>query len=301
MEIWAIIVIMILVLALGGMIGLTYWTEYQNSKEQQNNILYPFSGFIDPTDTEKPVRLTRAPDGKPQLSCPTGSKINIVGAWVEVNDPFGECSVPGATFRATCGDDSNPTVKCTNSADCGEGMDCVGGRCVPATCSSSRECGEHSCPVDPGHPCKTNSDCKGDPMRCIGGKCQVVPKFGSCGFCLDGRCAQAPTCSNLNSKYQNTTCAVTNKKTKCRPRDASAYLAEACDGKQVCDLSWNPLSPKYFGPLPCQISPRNVEYSTLPIIPGWAGGKPYEGNEGSEKANYKQGYYVHGLISCISE
>lgn len=303
MEIWAIIIILILVVIFGVMIGLTYWTEYTNSKSQQKNIIYPFSGFIDPSQTNKPVRLTRAPGNQPQISCPVGTKVNIIGAWVEVNDPFGECAMPGSTFRTTCGDDSDraSAVSCSSSVDCGEGMDCDQGKCMPKSCSSAGDCGATACGVDPGTACKNDSDCKGGAMVCVGNQCQVRPDLGSCTFCRNGKCAQAPTCSNLNQKYQNKTCVSTNTKTNCRPRDASAYLAAACDGKQVCDVSWDPSSPHFFGPLPCQVSPDNVEYSTLPVIPGWSGGTPYDGAQGNENVSYKQGYYIHGIYTCTSD
>lgn len=302
METWAIIMILFLFLIFGGLAGFTWWVEHTNSKAQQNNIVYPFSGAIDPTDTTNPVVLTGA-GGTPQIQCPEGTVVNIIGAWVEVNDPFGECSSPSATFRATCGDDSTSSgssaVTCSNAGDCASGMDCISGKCVASTCSAASDCGAQSCPVGPGTSCKTDTDCGGPPMACVGGKCIIDPGQGQCTFCNNGKCAQGPTCSNLNASYENQTCVFSNPNTKCRPRDASAYLAIECDGKQTCDISWNPSNPKYFGPLPCNIGVADPEYAGLPIIPGWNGSKPAGGTGGPEKADFKQGYYVHGIFTCV--
>jgi len=302
MEIWAIVVILILLLAVGGFIGLTAWTEYENSKKQQSNIIYPFAGSVNPRATNKNVVLTRAPYGQNQIECPVGYHVNIVGAWVEVDDPFGECSpAPGSTFRATCGDDSDlsSAASCTDSGQCASGMDCVGGKCIPASCSVASDCGANSCPVNPGTSCNSHQDCGGSPMVCLNNQCQVDPSQGQCMFCKGGRCAQAPACSNLNSAYQNTVCASSNTKTKCRPRDASAYLAKECDGKQSCTVAWDPSKSQFFGPLPCQVSVHDSDYPLLPIIPGWDGGKPSGKGAKTEPANYKQGYYVHGIFTCV--
>jgi len=306
MEIWAVVAILILLVAIAGFVGLTIWKEIENSKKQQNNILYPFSGSVDPSDTGKNVVL-KTSNGRNQIECPVGYKINIVGAFVEVDDPFGECSPsPGSTFRATCGDDNDraSAIKCSASSPCSKGliagMDCVEGKCLPKTCSAAKDCG-NPCPVNPGKACKTHSDCGGSPMMCTpDGTCQVDSTQGQCMFCRNGKCAQAPTCSNLNKSYQNITCESSNEKTKCRPRDASAYLAKACDGKQSCTVSWNPSNNEFFGPLPCSIGVRDADYATLPIIAGWDGGKPSKGKS-AEQANFKQGYYVHGLFSCIKD
>jgi len=302
MEIWAIVVILILLLAVGGFAGLTFWTEHENSKKQQSNIIYPFTGAVNPKRTGQKVVLTRAPDGKNQIECPVGTHVNIIGAWVEVNDPFGECSTPNSTFRATCGDDADlsSAVNCSDSGQCASGMDCIAEKCVAASCSAASDCGANSCPVNPGTSCNSSQDCGGSPMVCQGGQCLVDPSLGQCMFCKNGRCAQAPTCSNLNNKYQNTTCVATNAKNKCRPRDASAYLADACNGKQSCTVDWDPSSSKYFGPLPCQVGVNDSQYPLLPIIPGWDGGKPFKGDKGDVSANYKQGYYIHGVYTCIN-
>ncbi len=304
MEVWAIVVILILLIAVGGFIGLTIWTERENAKKQQNNIIYPFTGAINPKNTGKPVVLTRAPDGRNQIECPVGTKINIIGAWVEVNDPFGECATPNSTFRATCGDDTDlsSAVKCSNSGQCGEGMDCTGGKCIPKSCTVVGDCGANSCPVRPGKPCsKKNPDCGGSPMICINNTCQVNPSAGQCMSCNNGRCVQSPTCSNLNSSFQNIACVSTNLKNKCRPRDASAYLAKECNGEQSCTVSWNPSSSRFFGPLPCQVGVRDKEYPIFPIVPGWNGSIPAGKGAKAEPANFNQGYYIHGIMTCIPD
>lgn len=302
MEIWAIILIIVLFIILGLIIGLTWWTERENTIRQQRNILFPFSGRIDPGNTHKPVQLTTA-EGKNQIQCPVGYNVNIVGAWVEVNDPFGECSFPTDTFKTTCGDDTNraSAVDCSNDGDCAEGTHCISNKCVPMGCGKHSDCGANSCPKELNQKCTSDSDC-GHPLSCVGGKnktCKIDPTKGTCNFCLNGKCAQGPTCSNLDKNtFKNKMCENKNRTSKCRPRDASAYLAAECDGKNSCSVEWDWKSSKFFGPLPCRISPGEDNYSKLPIIPGWGGGQAAR-TDTTVNANYNQGYYVHGIFTCI--
>lgn len=308
MEVWAIILIIVLFIILGLIIGLTWWTERENNLNQQRNILRPFAGSIDPNNPGD-VHLTMDDGRSSQIQCPVGYNVNIVGAWVEVNDPFGECSNPSSTFKATCGGDSDraSAITCSNDGDCAEGMHCDNNKCMPSTCSSSDDCGVNVCPDKLGDHCTSHTEC-GNPLSCVPvpGKenekrCEIDPSKGWCSFCFNGKCAQGPTCSNLNPKtFQNNTCANSNETTKCRPRDASAYLAAECDGKNVCNVTWNPNNSRFFGPLPCRVGTGDPSYGKLPIIPGWHGGAPERAKTtDTTPANYKQGYYVHGIYTCI--
>lgn len=306
MEIWPLIVMLILILIIAVFVFLTYSTQNSNSKESQNGILYPFSGTLNAEgNPAEPIRLLNK-SGEPQIKCKPGYKVNIVGAWLETVDPFGECSPESSTvFKSTCGykGDRKNAVSCKGSRDCGEGMTCDDGKCMPTDCGNDpTKCGKNACPVQPGSNC-VDGKCPGNVMDCISDKCQVNPLKGQCMFCNNGNCAQAPTCSNLNNNYQNTTCEP-NAPAACRPRDASAYLSKICDGKEVCDVVWNPLNPTTFGPLPCKIRPGQSEYLTLPVVPGWDGSLPTNAdpkNAGDYGASFKQGYYVHGIYTCVPD
>jgi len=284
MEKWAIVVIFALSIAIGVFIFLTLQLDYQNKHSHQQNILYPFSGNLpapnafgnNPGDG---LELLNA-EKEPQIQCPIGYHVNIVGAWVEVNDPFAECtSKPADIFLSTCGISGHESkVKCATNAECGEGMICGSeGVCQPKPCSKDKPCGI------------TKDPTKGVSLTCVNGKC-----------------VQYPTCININKDGVNTACAYNNNINKCRPRDASAYLSKHCDGRSYClafEDKWKPNDPTKnpFGPLPCQVpaSSNSTEYTKFPVVPGWSAGIPKYGEKQSP-ASFNQGYYVHGIYTCVS-
>lgn len=302
--------IVVSVLAVGAVIitVLTFLYQKSNSNVNLNNTLYPFSAVVQPGSNT--VFLKNAA-GNPQIDCSAvGGKINIVGAWSEVIDPYGTCSnVSADVLNLSCGIRS-AKVPCKQDADCGSGMSCTGGMCTPSSCpldtpktgkftSSNCSCGGSYCTIQPGTVCKTASDCN-DPtnsiMYCTGtngstGTCQVNP--GQNCMAPDpyaGQfCASYPLCSNTDTSQGAKTSNITNKvcgpnsQAGCRPRDASAYLASKCDGKDICPLLFDPTDPNSgFGPAPCDTRSNNQ----LPITPG-------------QNGNFSQGYYVHGLYTCI--
>ena len=268
----------------------------KNKKNRVSNLLLPFNAKLDPPggnrDPSKGKSLLRT-TGVPQITCPAGSKVNIVGAWIEVYDPYAECSSAGAipTFLNTCGlpitDPSTQTV-CSTSSDCATGQACANNVCVPNSC-------------------KVDSDCASSSVAaCPSGKTTFTGDDGPCMACNNGFCVQKPTCQNINNRGQNLTCLSGN----CRKRDASAWLAAKCDGKQSCMTDkdpWIPSDPTSgFGPLPCDIAvPNSVgaagsAYALLPIIPGWdAKQKDTAGD--THQNSFSQGYYVHGLYSCVPD
>jgi len=307
---WPTIVISVLIAGAATLVVLTYLYQQTNSNANLNNTLYPFSAVVQPNNNT--VFLKNAA-GNPQIDCSSvGGKINIVGAWSEVIDPYSSCSSASAdVLNLSCGIKS-AKIPCKQDADCGSGMSCTGGMCTPSSCpldnpgkndgkftSSNCSCGGTYCTIQPGTTCKTQADCN-DPtnsiMYCTAtnggtGTCQVnagqncmAPDSYSGQFC-----ASYPLCSNSDrSKGSKTTSVVNtvcnpNGNAGCRPRDSSAYLAGKCDGKNTCPLLFDPTDPNSgFGPAPCDT--RNM--GQLPITPG-------------QNGNYSQGYYVHGLYTCI--
>lgn len=364
MEAWTIVVIALLILAIVIFIFLTYITEKKNSTSQQSNILYPFSGYLAPSNVwtvnqsknnpgvgEKPedgLYLVGMVGGEsnnvPQIQCPAGYHINVVSAFLDVADPYGECSyTPDSVLKMTCGDgsDASSAPACSDPSDCGAGMTCYGGKCYPATCSSNSDCSSSSasgsvkaCDSKLGTDCSQNNvgdrDSSGT-LVCIldqsGNQLWAAdPGTGACMACMPsadtgapplgsaiGYCASMPTCM-FTEKGLNDNCTPSAGDTnKCRPRDASAYLANYCNGKTTClgdnkDI-WKPNSTDNnpFGPLPCEISATSTgadagKYASLPVITGWGGGVPAnsESNQ-SDPATFNQGYKIHGIFSCIPD
>lgn len=330
--------------------GTTWYIQSSNSKLEQSLILYPFSGYLSPSSSEWTVNTSKTnkgvsnnPEGGlylvgmaggekadvPQITCPVGTKINIVGAYLDIVDPYAECSnVANPTLALSCGiasDTTNaPSCKSGNDSSCGPGMKCPAGKCVPIdTCTSNKMCGSSSttssiiaCPTNLGKSCKT-TPC-GDPtLVCLNDVCVMNPGTGPCMVCVDiktgdpikegmqGSCAAFPSCQNTTNGL-NKTCSPSLGDSKlCRPRDASAYLANHCDGKNVCiDKSsdiWLPNSlHSVFGPLPCEIPAMstNTDYVSLPISVGWGGGSSIGSAGGSAPITFNQGYYVHGVYTC---
>jgi hypothetical protein len=106
-------------------------------------------------------------------------------------------------------------------------------------------------------------------------------------------CAIYPLCSNVNKNVENnvvnSVCDPITDTNICRPRDASAYLADKCDGKTTCQITFNPEDvTSGFGTRPCNgsVSISSANYTMLPNMPAGGG-------------NYSQGYYVHGIYSCV--
>lgn len=339
---WGWLVFVISLIVLGIIIYLTVSTQNKNKKLQLNSVLYPFSGILPApiSGLQPPQGAVKLPGGNgyglylvqngnnsPQISCPDGYKINIVGAFVEVMDPYGVCGTnPSGIYEISCGDQTSTAgANCTTDADCGSpGLMCgANGHCVAATCKANTDCAGSNSPIPacpscvgtactPGEAipasCGTNAN-----VICSGGQWVYNPLKGQCLMCngnstTPGTCMLMPSCQDMDpSTYQNTVCNPSNTTTNCRPRDASAYLAKYCDGKSTCLGSandfWNPNEPNGpFGPLPCEISAlwNDTNYTQLPITTGWTGGAP-DGGAANSPVSLSQGYYVHGIYTCVPD
>lgn len=360
MAVYAIVIMVILAIIMAVFIVLSILKEDSNNKKNQHNIIYPFNAKLQSRDADNPgaqsVNMVTSDGKTPQLQCPANTHIEVIGAWVDIVDPNGLCSkYQNPTFKMSCGfsHDVSAGVTCQSNTDCAPGMQCSGSQqCVPLGCKTNSDCGTTACSGDSeyvGKPCD-NVDNNGTPLNftdsaglvCIDGIVHKDPKSGQCLYCDTrrwqdgdytgpngdwvGYCAQSPTCANIGTDpkiARNPTCTTDENNGLCVPRDASAYLAEQCDGKRTCTITWNPNDPTYFGPKPCNIdvmwtkptegpgvagSPTPPssggyvpDYETLPVTAGWGGGPPgsgqYEGSQ-SKPSTYSQGFYVHGIFSC---
>lgn len=331
MELWAIILICILIVAIIVMVVTTFFYQRSNTYAAQQNTLYPFSSVIQPGQSTSTL-LNAA--GTSQIDCSSvGGKVNIVASWTETIDPFNTCvsspltPSPGTStgsLNLTCGL-KGPKIPCKQDGDCGTGMMCSGGICSPSVCPLSApgpnvlpgsfdptkcSCGGNYCPIRPGTPCKglddvtSCNDKNGTIMSCqqtgtSPANYQCVVNEGSTCTAPDqytGQfCSSYPLCSHVstvvngtNTPLQSVVNNMCNAQGVCRPRDSSAYLASLCDGTTTCNVIFDPSSNQSgFGPMPCAGNlPGSIGYNDLPVIPGSNG-------------NYSQGYYVHGLYTCI--
>lgn len=334
---------------------LTVKNKSKNGARHNANVIIPFAGYLNPpngqitrnpnnvgtlTPTENGLYLVGMGGGlsnnSPQIQCPVGSKINIIGAFIETNDPFGECSGnPSALFRLSCGSrsDTSSAPLCSYDSDCAQGMSCdPTGRCLPKNdCTIHGDCVGSgpiaACPDQVGTSCSEEGGFiskTDDTLICRSGIWVLNPAYGQCMMCdkrviggvtstipgTNGVCKNIPLCINVDdSKTQlpgNNTCG--DDANRCKIRDASAHLAAKCDGKNQClgDPSdvWMPNAPGgHFGPLPCDIpaSASNIQYQNLPVIPGWNNGTPPAGTSSRAPASFSQGYYVHGIYTCIPD
>jgi len=301
MEVWAIIVIVVLFLAIVALLiffGITTKNNYDLSFQQR---LYPFAAVIDPQAPNTVVPLNNG-SGESQLTCPAGTKINIVGAFFDIVDPYGTCTPnPNSTISATCGGPG--TIVCPTNA-CPANMGCEPSQnpndnnsyCVALPCNASTTL--------PTPTTTTTWTCNPNPAY------PLTAAQKAQGY--TGRLTPVEICSNLNANFQNTTCA--NGANNCAPRDASAYLAKACDGQQTCNAT---ITSQYFGPFPCgegtfqnpgsMTDPQSCSssktgssgYCSLPYAPGTDPSFTPTNGGNSASTTFSQGYMVHGLYTCV--
>jgi hypothetical protein len=231
MNAGSVITIIILGVILVIVVSLTIYMTIQNKKKQMVNQVMPFTARLDPSGNLTPSLTTAS--GASQISCPVGTKINILGSILEVYDPYSECLATGAVpeFQTMC---SN-----------------------------------------------YNTQPNPDPTSTTGQLCaNTDPSHG----------------------YRNTTCWADGSGNygdgNCKIRNASIYLAGACDGKTgACNVT---VDNSTVGPWPCQILPAPVgsgsDYLDLPIANGNSGLPTAPSPVQSTMA---QGYYLHGLAVCI--
>jgi hypothetical protein len=313
MKAWIIVVIVFLmILFLIIFSGSAYMVD-QNIKSSVTNRFIPFSASMGPEAEDVYITMTNENGDKTsQLQCPAGYNINIVGAFSQVFDPNNECTTSSSNsisqaLSATCGATGNPQKdpqpvpisSCASDGDCYNPniFQCVNSKC---------QLRENACQAD--------SDCGGSGVyKCLNGLC--IDKNICLGITYDGKDElQSPLTLTGNS---NPICDPSNKNTRCAVRDASAYVAQKCDGQNQCQLKISD-----FGPLPCSgfnltscgfsssqtnqqdyTSNRDTSYCQLPLGYGASGGIP-EGssaNGQSFPATVNLGYQVHGFYTCIPQ
>lgn len=116
-------------------------------------------------------------------------------------------------------------------------------------------------------------------------------------------CQNTYSTSDPTHAYLNKMCGGSNPG-GCMMRDATAYLAKQCNGKQVCsDVLIN---STFFGPLPCANIPDpaapgadTTSFRQLPWVLGNQGLSSSEGATNPVGQTTRQDYTVHGIFACV--
>lgn len=305
----AMILLLIAVVAIG---VLTYMRTNGNIIMASQQKFFPFRAAFDPQTGQLAGTGFSTVSGEPQITCPAGSSINIVGAFYDVFDPYGE-TTQGACPGPTCGVNTallsvcNPNV--SNGVSCTTDSDCNGG--LDPSMQDAYVCGA-------GNKCYLNTNATHCPLAINGG----TPKFGMCidpavcGYDISG--FSVTDIPLPNPTYNNAA-------NRCAARDISALVAAQCDGLMTCPN----LSTSGLGDYPCPgigapptngvINGFNPEtgqpnwigntrtdtgYNGLPYIPGYPGGPPGTPNNNtsglsSVPQNANLGYVIHGVYTCV--
>lgn len=274
-----------------GCVGLGLWYYFQTRKNYQYSIskrLIPFTAAVNPTTGQAGSFTT--PAGAAQISCPSGTVVNIVGAFFDISDPYGECTTKPATLISSwCNPNISTTQACTSNADCGnEGV---------MQCGSSGFC--QLAPVSSASSCPQGY--RGQPgSGSTSGKTFCVP-VDLCG-----------------AGIPNPVCSASPGTNQCATRDATDSVGAKCNGRPEC----SDLDISDFGTYPCpNLAPTtcidgydsqgNVVwavdrgpgyggYCGLPYLPGWPGGAP-QGSTGPSTTPQSSsiGYTLHGIYACV--
>jgi hypothetical protein len=298
MNIGSIVTMIVLLFIFIALIGINIWSANKNYNLALQQTFIPFTSSIDPsTGVAKPFVDV---NGNPQISCPAGMKVNIVGAFYNVFDPYNECVnnetdiLPIVPFA--CDPSQQSQSSCNVDSDCpgnGRGFSCnSNGKCQ---LKDQGKGGANACPT-------------GTTLVNVGsGYYCVDPNV--CGYNID--LAKNKGQPGLPNPY----CSPSNSSSKCALRDASAFVASKCDGRNSCP----DLTAADFGDTPCALKPQacisgydnngnpqwaqgsnqRSGYCGLPYIPGYAGGAPYNGSGNSDPANSNLGYVLHGIYTCV--
>lgn len=277
-------------------------TLTQNQKLSAQSLYLPFTATIDPKTGQSTGFKNSL--GNPQISCPLGKKVNIIGAFFDVFDPYTVCSVDAADvdphFAYLCDPSMQSPNSCTSDKDC------------PAWIQSSSN-NPFMCNIPKG---ESSGRCT---LRNIGKNACPSSASGYNFTNVNGYCLDQNMCGTNIDKYPpsipNPYCSPLNTNSQCAIRDASATVAAKCDGKQECD----DISLSDFGDLPCLgsnmkptacltssssglsfINPKRSGYCGLPFMPGYPGGVPSNSSSGiSDPANGNVGYTMHGIYTCV--
>lgn len=259
-------------------LGAWYYVVVKNNyRLAATQVLTPFTAAIDPTTGNLTNGGFNNAAGEPQIQCPVGTSVNIVGAFYDIADPFGECTTsPSQLVEFLCNPNVSSPSGCSNDDDCPEMTSCSSGVCSLTPQKSSTVCPNgYSLVNNGGYWCVPTDIC--------------------------GPGIPNPVCSSPNNANA------------CTTRDATTSVGLKCNGRSECP----DLDLADFGPSPCpnlppmqclttvggnlQWTSSRTGYCGLPYNPGWPGGTPPgstpQGTPAPQSASI--GYTLHGLYTCV--
>lgn len=306
-EIVAIVILMILSVVF---IVLTFVTTRNTQNLAKSQTFGSFSAVIDPT-TGIPGTFSgtnASGESVPQITCPAGTVVNIVGAFYDVIDPYNECSTditqvnPQMAFL--CDPTATGTTVCKSDNDCPLFNATAGNsnpfQCLKAGGASTGFCALRDIGAQGQCPAGQNPSLKKYNLGTTSQPKYYCLNTDMCGLNINPRLANG-------LGVPNPICGSTGV-SQCAIRDASASVALKCDGRQECgDLSYvdfgdTPcvgLDPKkcissYSGTDPQWAGPRKG-YCALPFIPG----QPQGTGDDTNPASGNIGYSMHGIYTCV--
>lgn len=309
MAVWSVIVIVVLfvILIVFGILNVV--TARNNQILARKQILLPFSATIDPTTGQETGFMNI--DGTPQIKCPVGTKVNIVGAFFNVFDPYNECAAKVDQVNPFLAFMCNPAVQGVLPSSSGQ-----------TTCSGDQDCPYYMNPDTPFF-CNPNTKmCQLKPTTAA--TCSTVNfdmvNIGGSKYCVERNLCGTNIKNVAGTGVPNPACSPSNSSAKCAIRDASANVAAVCDGRQDCSN----LKMADFGDLPCGYTPKacisgytgsspdwitstgtnsRSDYCALPYLPGYSGGLPSAAasSDSPVDPNSNVGYTMHGIYTCVLE
>lgn len=298
----AIVILLILIIIFFVLTGVT---ANNNRNLAMNQTFIPFSAKFDPiTGTATPFTNLK---GEPLVQCPAGTKINILGAFFDIDDPYKQCTNDirnvNPNFAFLCDPRITDTVPCTDDSGC------------PFYKKSSGDKNPFQCYRANG---AAQGFCK---LRNIG-KEDCPPRLTNVnGYCINPSiCGADIDASKGSIGVPNPYCNPSSTVGTCAIRDASATIAAKCDGQETCNLT-----AEDFGdypcmglkPIPCIVRSKKVDWSpdpqpvfssgnirtgycALPYFPGYPGGTPQHSETSNDAPqSFNIGYTMHGIYSCI--
>lgn len=317
---WTTIVIIFLVL---GIITFTVLYSVQVNKNYKNSSsgqLLPFSGMLGYNSTTSPGGTPINLDGSlaPQLMCPPGKTINIVGAYYQTVDPFQVCSNnPSPYIQASC-IPGQGVLPCTGDGSCQPGYECVNGKCsLKAYSSLSAAQTDLNAIINTMSTQDTSQSFGIVPVQFKGDSNWYLLNPTMCGYgSID---SENKLDIEIPTTISNPVCSPGGSG-RCAIRDCSAYLADKYNGKSNAVISIGDA-----GPFPCSIpvpdsnAGCNInwtadqtgnqmvdvggigsQYCQLPLTTGSTSNPNNLASttNWTPRSSFNLGYYVHGLYTC---
>ena len=115
---WLLIAILVFGILILVSLGFTTWRATQTKQIAEQLRMLPFSASYG-QDGLPEANTFLTSTGQPQISCPSGYKVNIIGAFSQVYDPYASCSQNPSPLIVNACDLGNMGKTCKINSDCG--------------------------------------------------------------------------------------------------------------------------------------------------------------------------------------